>query len=87
MDLTEFSSKMILKLLWNILFLVQGQGQFQVHRINLHYYQNNRKGRLSDKNISNYGSIMYLKVTRKQKWSDFTGDFCSLAPFQYIIDP
>jgi hypothetical protein len=30
---TEFFSKMTLKLLWNILFLVQGQ--FQVHRINL----------------------------------------------------
>ena len=35
MFFTKFSSKMTLKLLWNIFFLVQGKGQFQVHRINL----------------------------------------------------
>jgi hypothetical protein len=57
---------MALKLLWYILFLVQGQGKFQVHRLNLKYHQNNRKGRLSHENINNYGSIMYLKVTREQ---------------------
>ena len=33
----------------------------------LKYPQNNRKGRLSNDNISNYGSIMYWKVTRDKK--------------------
>ena len=50
---------------------VKVQGQFQVHQETWEYPKNNRNGRLSIESISNYWSIMYWKVTRKQKMVKF----------------
>jgi hypothetical protein len=65
------------------------QGQSQIHCKDLQEPQKNRKGRLSDERIRNYGWIIYRKVARVQNWStvkvNLKSSFDSLGTLQYII--